>query len=447
MPRKIFISFLGAIPYFPTRYYLRGDRADLTEGMYYAQETILRSHPVDEALIFTTKEARRNNYEARIYRQGQQSHWAEGEGLESVLRRLKAEGMVGAYRPIMIPNGHDEEEIWRVFQLVFAELAEEDEVVFDITFGFRSLPMLVMVLLNYARNLRQVRVKAVYYGNYEAGRAEKEERLKLAEDEAEQNRIQQQLTEAPILDLMPFAVLQDWTYAAQAFSDGNVAPLARLAAESQPGFSQRLAAFARAVQTCRGQALCTDIDVDELKDFVQSLSAQSDIAVQLQPLLDKVSRKLAPFASRQLANGFAAVEWCIQHGMVQQGITFLQETLQSYVVENTAGTELICSRIHRAAANTALNGYTTPKVPLRQNELAGYPLTDEEVKDFCRAMNEFVRRFPGLVEAYKALTGEFRNDINHCGFRLPYAQPETLNEELTQIYGQIKNMGLVPDKL
>lgn len=445
MPKKLFLSFLGAIPYYPTRYYLQADRADLTQGIYYAQEAILRSQAVDEAVIFTTAEALRNNYQARIYRQGQNTHWAAGEGLESTLNALKEAGILRGYRSVRIPNGHSEEEIWRVFQLVFDELSEGDEVVFDITFGFRSLPMLVLVLLNYARNLRGVTVKAIYYGNYEAGRAEKEARMEQAADEDERGRIQAQLPEAPILDLMPFAVLQDWTYAAQAFGDGNLAPLARLTTDSQAGFSQRLSSFARAVQTCRGQALCTDMDVDELKGFVRELSEQSDIAVQLQPLLDKVSAKLAPFASRQLSNGFAAVEWCIQHGMVQQGITFLQETLQSFVVEQIAGPQELCNRVYRVAANSALNGYRSTRVPVSENQRAGYPLTREAVEALCQAANDFVGRFPGLVEAYKSLTGDFRNDINHCGFRLPYTSPDELDQELANIYTEIKGMGIVPE--
>ena len=442
MPKK-FISFLGAIQYHQTRYYLETDRSDISAPIYYAQEHLLRRHaPIDEAIIFTTQEAEQKNYQGRITRQGQNFEVIPGAGLESVLSQLQTQNAIKTYRQEPIPNGYTEAEIWMVFQKVYKQLQEGDEVIFDVTFGFRSLPMLVLVLLNYARNLKGIKVLAVYYGNYEAGRAEKEERTAKASTEEDKEKSKSRAIEAPILRLDAFVQLQDWTYAAQSFSDGNVLPLARLAGPKSAELSNSLRVLAEAIQTCRGLELAYGLDIDQLKVHVNELEQQSDVAQQLRPLLSRINVKLAPFHSRQLSNGFAAVEWCIQHNMVQQGITFLQETLQSYLVEKIVGKEFLTNRVYRFAANGALGGYSSPRRTIEEKNRAELPISDQDITDCYKAMYKLVKSFEGLSELYRRLTGDFRNDINHCGFRDEYASPLQLKEQLSEIFQAVKALNL-----
>ncbi|PSR11248.1 MAG: hypothetical protein DA408_20880 [Bacteroidetes bacterium] len=443
MSRKIFLSFLGATPYQETRYYLDTDRADLSAPMYYAQEHLLRKHIyLDEIIIFSTTEAERQNYKGRIAKQQQSFPVLPAVGLESVLARLQAEGVIGNYRSEAIPNGYTEAEIWAVFQTVYDQLQPGDEVVFDVTFGFRSLPMLVLVLLNYARNLKNIHVPAIYYGNYEAGRAEKEGWEAQAVGDQDKEQARKRVPEAPILRLDAFVQLQDWTHAAQSFSDGNVLPLAHLAGPQRAELSNSLRVLAETIQTCRGMELAYELDIDQLKVHINELEGQSDVAQQLRPLLSKINAKLAPFHSQQLGNGFAAVEWCIQHNMVQQGITFLQETLQSYLVEKIVGQEFLTNRVYRYAANGALGGYTSPRRTIEEKNRAKLPLSDQDIKECYAAMLAVTRSFKGLSKLYRSLTGEFRNDINHCGFRDEYASPQELKKQLSDIYQAIKALNL-----
>ncbi len=440
---KLFISFLGANPYYPTQYYLREDRSDLTAPVFYVQNAILRAQikKIDKVLIFTTAEARVNNYHNRISREGKAFKLIEDEGLARALADLQKDGHINDFASIDIPNGYSEAEIWQVFQSVFELMQAGDEIIFDITFGFRSLPMLVMVLLNYARAMRQITVKAIYYGNYEAGRAEKEAAVKEAEKQGVDpniiDKLKKKMIEAPIIDLKAFAVLQEWTYAAQSFLQvGNANALAALTQSSHPEFSEAIAGFTKALLTCRGQALRRDLDIDHLKRQMTELGAQAKLEAQLKPLLEKVQEKIKGFQSNHLSNGFAAVQWCIDHGMVQQGITFLQESLISYVVEKAIDPKKTTTTFYRNMAGSALNKVRKGHERLiHQKSRYGIDQSDAEIENLYRQVFSFVQSIPGFADLYKRLTGKkgFRNDINHCGFRDDYKSPEELVFELESL--------------
>ena len=49
---------------------------------------------------------------------------------------------------IFIPKGQSEQEIWEIFQIVYDRLKSGDEVIFDITHAFRSIPMLAITIFS-----------------------------------------------------------------------------------------------------------------------------------------------------------------------------------------------------------------------------------------------------------------------------------------------------------
>jgi CRISPR-associated Csx2 family protein len=449
MPRKIFISFLGTGEYKCTRYYFNENREDLSPEIYYVQEHILTKNIVDMAYLFVTDEARENNYNNKIYIQDKKPLIAKKQGFKSTLERLKKQGLLGDFMPVEIPNGYTEVEIWTVFKAVFDKIEKGDEVIVDVTFGFRSLPMLVVVLLNYAKALKDITIKAIYYGNYEAGREEQDLLLKSATNNDEKTTLSKRVIEAPIFNLLPFVELQAWTYAAQSFATGNAQPLSEITAYTHPDFSNDINYFTKSLQTCRGPALIEDIDINRLKVQIREMAERSDIEVVLLPLLDKVSAKLAPFESQQLSNGIAAVDWCIQHNMIQQGITFLQETLISYMVERFWGRDMLTDVYKRDLAGSALQLLPAKGNrhldPLKNSEFSSKSDNDKaNLQDIYTKMREFVKNKKPLRELYGALVGKtgFRNDINHCGYRKPYLQPEELNESLRTLFEKIKSLNL-----
>lgn len=420
MPKK-FISFLGAIPYEPARYYFSGDSSMMASPTPYVQEAIFEKaladwQPADKVVIFTTEEAKNKNYHHRITRK---EGLLENKGLEHVLKRLNNQGQIGSFEAASIPNGNTEEEIWEVFQAVFQHIEDGDELYFDITFGFRSLPMLGIVLLDYARTLRQVEVRKIFYGNFEAGRVRQKPG---------------QLVEAPVLDLTSFAQLQDWTAASRLFlQGGNAEPIADLAEQHNPEISRNLRLFAPAILTCRGMQLARDIDISSFKQLVDT-SLGLPIAAQLRPLLSKIQEKLAPFSTGNTRNGLIAVRWCIDNGLIQQGYTFLLETIISLALERIFEEDMLADLNYRNAVSAALNGISPNNKKLRIS------IPKPEYEFIC----DYIGRCNGLAELFQQLTGKkgLRNDINHCGFRDTYASPATLKEELTGLYEQFLEIHL-----
>lgn len=114
--------------------------------------------------------------------------------------------------PVDIPNGENPEELWEIFQRVADVLTEGDEVIFDITHGFRSLPLLALLATAYLRIAKQINIRTIVYGAFEARRPD---------------------GQVPVFDLSPFLDLFKWTTATDQFlKTGNAQELARLLSDS-----------------------------------------------------------------------------------------------------------------------------------------------------------------------------------------------------------------------
>lgn len=106
------------------------------------------------------------------------------------------------YEPIKIPDGKSEDEFWIIFDKITSVINEGDEIVFDITHGFRSQPFIVIVLLLYLKSLKNIKIKNIIYGAFEA---------------KDQNNI------TPVFELKSFIDLVDWSNAVREFTEnGNM---------------------------------------------------------------------------------------------------------------------------------------------------------------------------------------------------------------------------------
>ena len=107
---------------------------------------------------------------------------------------------------IYIDEGFSENEIWSIFNTIYNKLEDEDEIYFDVTHAFRSIPLFSTILFNFARFMKNVTVKAVYYGAFEKlGSAYVVREMEV------KNRI------APIIDLTHLVKLQNFTQVASGF--------------------------------------------------------------------------------------------------------------------------------------------------------------------------------------------------------------------------------------
>lgn len=430
---KIFISFLGKNKYNTCKYYYKADKSDaLEQEVYFVQQDIARIFcsdwtAKDRFVVFTTDAAAQNNWYNRITHfdyKTKISTYEKGKGLQYELQQL---GLNFKIKNQEIPDGKNEEEIWQIFSSIVNQIQEGDEIYLDITFSFRFIPLLCAELIDYARTVKNTTIKGIYYGNYE-----------VAKDGY-----------APIMSLTNVINLQQWTSAAHAFSAFGVTDELEDLLDKYTGLkdlSDRLGEFTKAIYTCRGHELNTKIDIDLLKKVIlkQKDKADNTFIAQLEPLLDVIEKKVKPFQNKTVLNGLSAVEWCIDHDLIQQGYTFLQETLKSYVIEKVFGRAVINDYRYRSLANYALswakkiedveNDLLNTNKSKRYKQLPPIPNKAAELFNIANPMKQYYRRFTGGKGS--------RNDISHCGYNKYARSADALKKELKNVYKQIKKLQL-----
>jgi CRISPR-associated Csx2 family protein len=335
MARKVFISFLGS-SFYGNCQYSSGDFIS-TETRFIQQATLewieaKKWSDNDTALILLTsgeKGSRAINWDKSIVeRENFKTEKKEKEsylGLEKVLENMN---LPFKTQPIDVPDGKDEKEIWEIFQVIFSHLQEKDELYFDLTHGFRYLPMLLLVLGNYAKFLKDITIAHISYGNYE-GRDHK-------------------TNLAPFVNLLPLSKLQDWSSAAKDFINyGKTEDLKTLLdADNNPilkdtqgkdetaktinGISKGLQNFSSTILANKLDEIIQGVELD---DKIEILKKTNEIISKpFIPLLEKIGDKLKPFQKDDLGNVFAATDWCIRHELYQNAYSILLEGIISIVL-------------------------------------------------------------------------------------------------------------------
>lgn len=110
----------------------------------------------------------------------------------------------------IIPYARDTNEQLAILTTIAAAVQPQQEVVLDITHGFRHLPMLGLVAAHYLERVKQVRVQGLYYG---------------ALDMSSEGK-------TPVLDLRGMLQTMEWIRAFAAYdASGNYAPFADMLAD------------------------------------------------------------------------------------------------------------------------------------------------------------------------------------------------------------------------
>lgn len=407
MARKVFISVLGFSNYNECIYSKEGYNSnpvrfiqEATLG-YLLQESEWKDN--DSAYILLTEEAETANW----IDNGQKNR-TTGESIpcEGLCTRLCKMNLPFAVQTIShLPHGNNEKEIWDIFERTFENLQEGDELYFDLTHGFRYLPMLVMVLINYSKFLKNTTVKSITYGNYESRNKE---------------------NVAPIIDLLPLSALQDWTYAAGQFIDvGNVQRLAQLSkdkirpimitsagkdenAKNLTGFINYLSAVVDEIQTCRGINIIQATNLLKLHNLTSQLN--DTFIKPLNPIFAKIENQFDGYEGNNASNCFRAVQWCIDNGLYQQAITILLEGILTIVCLDC--NVIITDKDERTLVSSVINLYLQKQLNSNWNFSSDY--TEEQNIKISTYLNS--AKLQTFAKIYKACS-DLRNDMNHAGMR------------------------------
>lgn len=414
MPRKILLSFLGASDYVDCNYYLESDHSKSVNGVKYVQEAILELvctdfSPDDACYFFLTEEAKSSNWQDDGHVDFQTKEKKPNIGLGN---RLASRNLLPQIIPVDISEGYDTKEIWAIFQKVYHQLKKDDEVTIDITHAFRSLPTLAMSLISFARAMKGIQLKGVYYGAFEAlGKIPEVKAMPMQE------------RNAPILDLSAFAELQEWSLAARDFLDfGNANTLsqqakttaARSAPEDAPAynkFSGHLLRLTQSMSTVRGTEIVNGEIFEKLTNSVKELQ-RKQVAAPFELLLGKIKEKIERFSPKpDIENGLRAAQWCLDHHLIQQAVTILQEIIINFIIE----------KLDRSGTLTLDPNWTDDRLLVgnclafiaKKVNMQGWK---GKAKDDPRGLA--IVQFPvtgAFAESYSSLA-YYRNDINHGGF-------------------------------
>lgn len=435
--RKVFISILGTGNYGSCQY-TQGDF--ISSDTCFIQEATLEFLNVKEtwtaqdiAYVFLTPTARTSNWQENpVYKGGEKKGY---RGLAPILEEMKLPCPI---ETIDITEDGDEQGLWSVFQTIYDKLQEGDELYIDITHSFRYLPMLLLVLCNYAKFLKQTKIVHISYGNYEAKESVK-----------------------PLVDLMPLVEVQDWTLAASEFlRNGRTASFTALVKERiQPIlqetkgqdedanalrlFLKRLEPLSQSLTTVRGKEIIDGGIFRDLNDSAQNL--KNTLIPAMAPLIDKVKDSFSGFApTSSIKNGFEAAQWCYDKQLYQQSITILQETLKGYTAEQAG---YLCDE--QPYQDLAGNAYN---IAFKKRPESEWKLDEKnnDQDDFNRR-KVIVKRMLSLplVQELSGLYDEIsqlRNDFNHAGIRSNPTNdiPTKIEKKMARLFEALKDDKLTP---
>lgn len=323
MARKVFISVLGSTNYGECIYESKENNY-ISGKIRFIQEATLQMIGATKwetdsvGYVFVT-EGEKGSYNLNWKDNGHKDWGTQNiipcEGLKTRLDKLNLPFKIED--PIFIKDGNSEDEIWEVFETVFSQLNDNDEIYFDVTHGFRYLPMLILVLANYSKFLKNIKVKSVSYGNYE-GRDD-------------------QTNIAPIINLTSFSKLQDISQATSEFvSFGKMSSLGSSLDEIISPISKKERKLNDSIRTLRNSLVSIDNQIascrirsikeaKEIKNFFDAYNhiVKENLLLPAQKLIfEKVHEKMNAFVSYPSnLNVIAAAMLAYENKMLQQAYT------------------------------------------------------------------------------------------------------------------------------
>lgn len=327
---------------------------------------------------------------------------------------------------IDIPDGKSEEEIWQIFEAVYNEIEEGDNIIFDVTHSFRSIPILALSVFVFAKTIKKANTR-IYYGAYEARDEEK--------------------NVAPIFDLTPLFDIIEWTKATENFlrfgrfnyaghmikkygkQRGKETQGKDTDATTVRNLQERIKSFSTAILSCRGRDIL-EADFSDIQKTIDELK-ESSMSFPIKSLLDKIKEKVQGYKKDDVLNGFRAVEWCIEHELIQQGFTILQETIVTKVGYDLEGRLLLGDR-ERNIARDALN-YVDITSRGKTFDFGRTSCDEENIRNNAPKVNG------ELAKIYGQITNS-RNDMNHSGFNENSTNYKKLKNQLGECFKQVKKI-------
>lgn len=412
---KVFMTVVGMGGYDEATYRI-GDNEYTNRSIQKALLTYFKDtgREFDKIVFLLTEKARENNWEKVKYTERKKADDGselkiphEEEGLRSFTEKL----FPGKTVDKNIADGVNDNDFLSIFQQIYESMDENDEITFDVTNGFRSIPFLFYPVISYAKELKNITIDNIYYGPYVRG-----------------------INPTVILDLQKYGEILDWANAAHIFRiSGNAKEILQLSQKRYNGLEEKdsfgesqqaskwLSSLTEALLTCRGDDSKESISKSARKLFqsrgkMESSSRNKEYMLfdeLLKHALDSVSEFNKDMNHYEL--GMHTAEWCIERGLVQQAYTALREAHISYLCyafgdNNAALDKDFRGKVITAILNTYMSSLERKTDPIQ--DIKKVKAVSENEKHMILAVKMF-SIFNKTQMSFVQQIRDIRNKINH----------------------------------
>lgn len=426
---KKLITFLGAGSYKKTKYRLFEDKGEDENNIvetYYFQEALLEKLGKDiEVFVCLTKDAKKNNWDKRILLKEEKFKKFSKHGLEYYFNRNNIN-----YKIVDIEDGSSEDEIWKNFNTITDIIDDEDEIYLDITYSFRSIPIMMMSILNYAKFTKNIKVGGIYYGAFEA----------------KENGV------APIFNLTSFDTITDWTMGANNFiKSGNSRDLSKIIVDTVEDdlkyknnnekkfyinvkqLNEKIDKFSEDLHTNRGMNI--SYSSDELKNKLEEIkklgSFKDNKLKPLEKILEEIYNMVSDIGDNEVLNIHEIAKLSFELNMFQRSYTFLRENIINFLYEKSNIEEILginkikdikkMSKVREDLLDILRIKYGNENIILKTDEIE---LNKEQI--FINLENYINKDIYNL----STNIGDARNDINHAGYKETAMPSDKISKKL-----------------
>ena len=363
------LTFIGSSPnkYSPTTYYIERDGKRESCKTHLFPEVVVKLYQPTELIAFATDEVLKD-----IHEHGYLKH------LDCICSKYGVD-----FQKQRIESGTSTNELWEIFNVYADSVGEGDEIILDITHGFRSLPVLALPAIAYLRQVKNVEFKHILYGAFEARDPSK--------------------NETPIFNLTPFVSLLDWTNAVNVFQlTGDARPIAEL--DIHNDISDALTKLSESLLTNRTievQEAAFEFNTLFSENSIEELVTEQEVGSQapFRMLINQLKENYGGMAAPEPRNNpeysikkqYEQIKWYIDNQHYFQAVTLIREWLISWQY-----------------------------VQWRRRHKRGWLQWHRHREPIQDAFNDYVSAAPDPDDAAWELWEEcakLRNDLAHCGMR------------------------------
>lgn len=382
----------------------------------YIQEALIEKYFVDKKcdfVFYATNKAKKQTWEC---------------GSECLQNHIIGK-TTGEIKVISLDEVNHSNDIMKIFNTIYDSIGYKDDIYVDVTNGQRFQPMLLIMILNYATEIKKCRVRKIWYAN-----------------------LNNDTSEALVIDLTHFNDIYKWTVAFNSFirygnsnsikqlKDNNLEVLDNEELKkSIGGIVDGLNDFTNSILNCRGRYekntnSSIRLSYEELRKDLDSLKNHEELKetslAPLENVISKVNEDLAKYSfDDDVETGISTVKWCLSKGLTQQGFTALQETIITFILQsnglnytNYTNREKVRERISDEIYKRNVNSMTR--------------MTNEAMKEIAISDDDKIKFLyidEDLVLTYKKCRS-LRNSINHFGYSGKSFSYEKLDRELRISY-------------